>query len=157
VDAEISVDIDAPAETVWSVLTDVERWHEWTPSVRSIRRLDRGPLAIGSRALIRQPKLLPAMWKVTALEPGRSFTWKSGLPLMWVHARHSLTPSDGGTRATLHLRFEGAIGRVMARAMRRLNEKYLGMEAGGLRRRSEERAAASPSATGGVPPRESRT
>jgi Polyketide cyclase / dehydrase and lipid transport len=156
VDFQISIDIDAPPETVWSVVTDIERWHEWTASIRSIRRLDRGPLAVGSRALIRQPKLLPAMWRVTAIEQGRSFTWKSGLPLMWVHAHHSVAPVDAGSRATLHLQFEGVFGHMMGRALRRINETYLGMEARGLKRRSEERATSLARTTGAAMPPPSR-
>jgi len=32
-DYSISVQIDAPPEQVWPVMSDVERWHEWTPTV----------------------------------------------------------------------------------------------------------------------------
>src|SRR6185436_13149266 len=84
----ISVDIDAPPDVVWPVMSDGERWHEWTASVTSVKRLDKGPLRIGSRALIRQPRFPPAVWKVTALEPGRRFVWKSGMPGMWVYGDH---------------------------------------------------------------------
>ena len=138
-DFQISIDIAAPPEIVWSVMEDAEHWHEWTPSVRSIRRLDKGPLRVGSRALIRQPKFPPALWQVTALEPGRSFTWKSGLPLMWVFAQHSVTPIDGGTRATLSLHFAGPLARMLGRMTRDINNRYLGYEAAGLKKRSEER------------------
>ncbi len=89
---QISVDVDAPPDVVWAVMSDGERWHEWTASVTSVRRLDKGPLRIGSRALIRQPRFPPAVWKVTALEPGHSFIWQSGMPLMWVYGEHSVEP-----------------------------------------------------------------
>ena len=140
VNFEISVDIAAPSDIVWSVMSDAERWHEWTPSVRSIRRLDTGPLRLGSQALVRQPKFPPAVWTVTAIEPGRSFTWRSGAPLMWVYGTHSVAPAPAGTRASLELHYEGPLGALLARMTRGITNRYLEFEASGLKRRSEERA-----------------
>jgi carbon monoxide dehydrogenase subunit G len=142
VDFQISVEVAAPPDIVWAVMADAERWHEWTPSVRSIRRIDSGPLRVGSRAVIRQPRFPPAMWKVTAIDPGRSFTWKSGGPGMWVYAQHSVDAVGSGARATLALHFDGAVGRMLGRMTRKINNRYLGLEATGLKRRSEELARA---------------
>ena len=128
---QISVDIDAPPDVVWAVMSDGERWHEWTASVTSVRRLDKGPLRIGSRALIRQPRFPPAVWKVTALEPGRSFTWRSGMPLMWVYGQHSVEPLGSGTRATLRLTYDGLLARLMGRMTRGITNRYLDMERAG--------------------------
>jgi uncharacterized membrane protein len=147
----IGVDIDAPPDVVWSVMSDGERWPEWTASVTSVKRLDKGPLRIGSRALIRQPRFPPAVWTVTALEPGRRFVWKSGMPGMWVYGDHSVETIPAGTRATLRLTYDGALARLMGRLTRGITNRYLAMEASGLKRRSEEnaRAAASLSASVG--------
>lgn len=71
----ITTDVDASADLVFAVLTDVERWPEWTPTVTRVERLDGSslPLAISSRIRIVQPKVPPAEWTVTALEAGRGF------------------------------------------------------------------------------------
>jgi uncharacterized membrane protein len=132
-----AVDIAAPPDIVWAVMSDVERWHEWTQSIRSVRLLNAGPLAVGSRALIRQPKLPPAVWTVTAIDPGRSFTWRSGTPGMWVFGHHAVEPIEGGTRGTLGLEYHGAVGRLLARLTRGMTERYLDFEAAGLKGRSE--------------------
>ena len=79
-DFDISVDIAAPPEVVWAVISDAERWHEWTESVRGIRLLDKGPLRVGSRALIRQPRFPPAVWKVVELDPGAALRGKQAHP-----------------------------------------------------------------------------
>lgn len=137
-DFSISVDIKATPQRVWDVLSDGERWAEWTPSVTSVQMLDT-PLAVGSRAIIRQPELPAAKFTVTALEPGRSFTWGSGIPgIVFVHAHHSVEPAPLGARATLRLRFAGLLGGIMGRKMAALNNRYLAMEAAGLKRFSEE-------------------
>jgi uncharacterized membrane protein len=140
VDYRTDVDIAAPPDVVWAVMSDVERWHEWTASVRSIRLLDDKPLAVGSRAVVRQPKFPPAVWKVTAIDPGRSFTWKSGAPGMWVYGHHSVRPAAGGSRATLGLHYEGMLGQLLSRMTRGITERYLALEAAGLKRRSEDRS-----------------
>ena len=134
----ITIDIAAPPERVWAVMSDVERWHEWTASITRIERLDSGPLAVGNRARIWQPKLLPAMWKVTALDPGRSFIWKSGSAVAWTSGHHSVAAIEHGSRATLALHFGGPLGGRVARLLSGLNNRYLQMEAAGLKRRSEE-------------------
>ena len=135
-DFSTTVDIAAPPNRVWAVMTDVERWSEWTPTVTHIERLDQGPLAVGSRARIRQPKLPPAVWQVSDLLEGRSFTWVTQSPGVSVIAKHSVEPVGTGARATLSIRFSGLLGPLVARWTRRLNERYLALEAHGLRERS---------------------
>jgi hypothetical protein len=133
-----AIDIAAPPERVWQVMSDVERWHEWTPSVSSVRL--RGALAVGSTAVIRQPKFPPAWWKITGLEPGRSFTWVSAGPGLHVVARHTVAATERGARATLSLELQGLLGGLFGRMTKGITERYLAFEATGLKARSEDPA-----------------
>ena len=138
VDFSIAVAIDAAPDRVWSVMRDVERWPEWTPTVRRIQRLDQGPLAVGSRVVVWQPKLPPAKWKVTELDDvRRSFTWETWSPGMRLQARHWVEETGKTSRATLSIRFSGLLGPLFARLTRNLNDRYLALEAKGLREWSE--------------------
>jgi hypothetical protein len=118
-------------------MSDVERWHEWTPSITSVRLMGAGPFAVGSRALVRQPKFPPALWTVSAIEPGRSFTWVSAGPGLRATGTHTVEPTASGSRATLTLEFQGLIGRVLARLTQGITERYVAFEANGLKARSE--------------------
>jgi uncharacterized protein YndB with AHSA1/START domain len=109
-----TIDIAAPPDWVWDAMTDVEHWPDWTASVTSIKRLDAGPFAVGSRARIKPPKLLPAIWTVTALIPGRSFTWISGMPGLRVTGHHEVESGMSGSRVTLSIQFEGIFRGVAA-------------------------------------------
>ncbi len=63
---EVRIRINASPDVVWETLADVERWPEWTRSVRSVELLD-GTLADGHRVRIRQPKLPSLAWTSTAV------------------------------------------------------------------------------------------
>jgi len=131
----ISVEISAPPHLVWPMMTDIERWPEWTPSVSRVKLLTAGPLRVGSRARIHQPKFPPAYWRVTELDPERQFTWVSVGPGLRVTARHAVEPVNTGCRVTLSIRYEGFLGRWLARLTRGLIERYLAMEGNGLKAR----------------------
>lgn len=70
-----TVSIDAPADLVWNVFTDVEHWPEWTASVTRLTGLDGPGLAVGRRFEIDQPRLPKLQWVVTDVVPHSSWTW----------------------------------------------------------------------------------
>jgi hypothetical protein len=140
-DFSLSVDIPAPTALVWSVMADVERWPEWTSSVSRDKLLSPGPLRVGSRVRIHQPRLPSAVWQVTELQPGAGFTWVSRAPGLRVTGRHILENAIAGTHVTLALRYEGLLGRLVARWVGDLNERYLSLEARGLMTRCSALAA----------------
>jgi len=139
-----TVEIEAPPDRIWRTLRDVERWSQWTPSIISIRRLDPGPFAAGSRAIVRQPKLLPARWLVTEVEEGRGFTWVTGGPGLLVTASHSIERAGSRCQVTLSLDFSGIFGPIVARLIRGLNARYLALEAQGLKKHTESLVLSGP-------------
>lgn len=134
----IAVDIAAAPARVWEVLSDVESWSQWTPTVASVRRLDEGPLRVGSRAKISQPRIPETEYLVTELDPGRSFTWVATGPGVLTTARHEVEPlHEGASRVRLSVSQSGWLGSVMGRFYRGLTERYLANEANGLKARCE--------------------
>ena len=139
--AEIKVQIAAPPARVWQVMSDVERWAEWTASVNSIKRLDHGPLRVGSQAVVRQPKLPPTRWTVTEVLEVSSFTWVAAGPGFRTVAIHRVEPGGSGSIATLTLDQTGPLGTLVGKLTAGLTDRYLKMEAAGLRATSEQPAA----------------
>ncbi|WP_245677200.1 SRPBCC family protein [Nocardia acidivorans] len=134
----MTTEIAASAETVWQVLTDVESWPQWTASMTRVERLDSGPLAIGSRARIHQPRLLPVVWTVTALDPATGFTWAAGGPGLTTTASHDLTRHDEHTSVRLAIDQTGLAAPILGGLMAGLTRRYLVMESQGLKSRAEQ-------------------
>jgi hypothetical protein len=75
---------------------------------------------------------------VTAHEAGKAFTWEQRQPGSTVSAHHECTPlPDGDTRIELKVVMTGALGGIVGRLYRKLTERYLAMEAAGLKARAE--------------------
>ena len=135
-----SIDIESSPTTVWGVMSDVERWPEWTRSITSVRRARTGPLVVGERVVVVQPRLPTLTYTVTAVDEGRSFTWEAGNAVSRGVGEHVVTPrGTGGCTATLRMTQRGPGARLVGMLLDRLTRRYLRMEAEGLKVRSEAR------------------
>jgi hypothetical protein len=138
---ETTVTIAAAPERVWPILVDVESWPGLTESMTSVKRLEGGPLQVGSRVRIHQPKLPPATWTVTELVPDERFVWTARGPGFLSTAHHEITPAgDGQTRLRLAVEQAGPLGGLVGRFGGALTDRYIALEAAGIKRRAEETA-----------------
>lgn len=136
---EISMDIAAAPEAVWGVLTDVERWPQWTAST-SVQRLDDGAFTVGSATRVKQPRLPAMVWRVTELDQPRCFAWTATSGGVTTVADHRLRPNGGGgTTVTLSIAQTGLLAPLVGLLTSSLTRRYVAMEARGLKRRCEER------------------
>jgi uncharacterized membrane protein len=136
---ESSIEIEAPAAIVWDVFADAEQWPTWTASVTRIVALDGPGIEVGKRFAIKQPRLPKVVWKVTAVDPGVSWTWRNRSPGATTFATHEVVAQTGDrTMVTQRIDQRGPIGVVVARMIRRLTNRYLALEAQGLKSRSEQ-------------------
>ena len=133
-------EIAAPADVVWRVFSDVERWPEWTHSVSKLTALDGPELRPGARFEIRQPRFPKLVWRVTEVDPGSSWTWITRSPGATTTATHNVRAA-GPNRTVVEqvLDQHGLLGGLVARLTAGTTRRYLEMEAAGLKARSEER------------------
>ena len=96
--------IDAPAERVWDLLSDLSRMPDWSPELVRMVPLKRGGLRVGQWYLginRRKAVVWPSRSVVAVLEPGRSLAWdtrSSGARWIW-----ELSP-DGEQTRVVHRR-----------------------------------------------------
>jgi uncharacterized protein YndB with AHSA1/START domain len=138
---DITVDISAPPEAMWAVISDVESWPEWTASVTSVRRLSFERLQVGSRVRLKQPRLPATVWTVSDLVEGEQFAWTADSPGVRTRASHRVVGRADGSQATLWIDQRGVLGSVVGLLYGDLTRRDLQMEAAGLTQRSEESAA----------------
>jgi hypothetical protein len=99
---------------------------------------------VGSCAVIRQPKLPSALWRMVELDDSRrSFTWVNSAPGVRVVAKHSVVSVGERSRIELSLRFDGMFAGILGFVTRKLNNRYLALEAQGLKSRVEGAASSA--------------
>jgi hypothetical protein len=125
-----TIEIDAPPEQVWAVLTDFASYGEWNPFIRSIE----GEAAVGARlkARITPPEGRAMAFKPTvkAADAPRELRWLGRLLVPGIfdgEHRFQLEPLDGDrTRFIQSERFSGVLvslsGNALAKTERGFEE-----------------------------------
>ena len=93
----VATDIHAPAEKIWSLLTESKNFPSWNTTVTSLE----GDIALGSKLKLRVPiserTFTP---RVTELEAPRRMVWSDGFAPMFRGVRtYTLNENPDGTTA----------------------------------------------------------
>jgi uncharacterized membrane protein len=138
----VEVTVEAPPETVWQILRDVENWSQWSPTIDRITLLEGRAGELGSRAKVEQPGLRPAVWTVDETVAGRSFGWSCSGAGYRIHAGHDIRPV-GTDRAAVKLSIEltGALSGVLSLLVGKKTREYIDVEGASLKKVSEQTAA----------------
>ena len=135
---EQSIDIDAPQQRVWDVLSDLEAWPQRIETVDVVELLTPAPLGEGSRVRLKQPKLPEGIWEVTVWEAPSFFEYRQqsgGVTSVAGHRVEAL--GEGRSRLTLNLEMRGLMVAVVAVFFRGLTNRYMTLEAQGMKRAAE--------------------
>ena len=134
------IDIAAPAEVVWEVLTNFDGWPQWNPEVKSMSW--DGPLAPGSAF----------RWKagpgtiVSTLEEvdrPRYVRWRGRTMSITAIHEWRFEDRDGGTHVETNETFSGALARLLRRSLQKQLDGALEEGLEHLKREAERRAAAA--------------
>jgi uncharacterized membrane protein len=135
---EKSIDIDAPQQRVWDVLSDLEAWPQRIETVDSVEILTPTPITEGSRVRLKQPKLPEGIWDITVWDAPSYFEWTQktgGIVSVAGHRVEAL--GEGRARLTLTLDMRGFAVPIVALFYKKLTNRYMSLEADGMKRAAE--------------------
>jgi uncharacterized membrane protein len=135
---EESIDIDAQQERVWEVLSDLEAWPRRIETVDVVELLTPAPMSKGSRVRLKQPKLPEGIWDITGWDAPSYFEWRQksgGITSVAGHRVEML--EEGRSRLTLSLDMRGPLIPVIGLFYRGLTNRYMTIEAQGMKRAAE--------------------
>jgi uncharacterized membrane protein len=134
---EKAIEIEAPQQRVWDVLSDIEAWPRRIETVDFVELLTPAPISKGSRVRLKQPRLPEGTWDITVWDAPSYFEWTqktSGITSVAGHRVEAL--GDGRSRLTLTLDMRGFLIPV-ALFYKGLTNRYLDLETEGMKRAAE--------------------
>jgi uncharacterized membrane protein len=135
---EKTIEIDAPQQRVWDVLSDLEAWPSRIETVDAVELLTPAPITKGSRVRLKQPKLPEGTWDITVWDAPSYFEWTQKTGGVTSVAGHFVDAmGEGRARLTLTLDFRGFLIPVIALFYRGLTNRYMNLEAEGMKRAAE--------------------
>ena len=116
------IEISAPPSKVWSIITDIKNWQEWSPIINS----SNGTASVGSKLSITMmgkekgkdgPKYNPT---ITELEEPKFFRWRAHMLAGFIFTNDKifeLEKTNTGTRLTHKETFSGLLAPIFCGQM----------------------------------------
>jgi len=113
-----SIDINAPAGKVWTLIDKLEEWPQWMPSIKQIERLSKEPLTVGSQlSVTAKVSGLTVKLLMTIIEfvPERTVVMKGKALGTNLTRFYTLEPVNGKTKVTIGGDVSGALAWLACR------------------------------------------
>ena len=135
---EKSIEIAASQQRVWDVLSDLQAWPQRIETVDTVELLTPAPMTKGSRVRLKQPRLPEGTWDITVWDAPAYFEWTQKSGGITSVAGHRVEASgEGRARLTLTLDMRGVLIPVIGRFYKDLTNRYMNVEAEGMKRAAE--------------------
>jgi hypothetical protein len=89
----------ASQESLWRLVSRPSEWHRWAPHVRGARGLGEPEVEAGRSGSVLLFPRVPVSARITAKEPGQSWTWRVGL----LEMRHVVEPRARGSEIRIEI------------------------------------------------------
>jgi hypothetical protein len=139
------VEIDAPCDEVWQVLTDFQRYPEWNPFIATVvgqlrpgAKLEVTLLLPGGRERVQRPSLV-------VFEPPLELRWHArvmfGMLLGWEHFFKLSACEPGRTRLAQGRNYRGVLVKYLGSEFTAMARGFAGMNQALKRRIEQDRRA----------------
>jgi hypothetical protein len=126
---QTSLEIAAPPERVWAVLTDFAAYPQWTTIISQVRTRMHEGAGIRFRIKIEATPEIGFAARIVRCAPGRELAWRGGAPLVpslaWGEHYFRLEQGGAGTRLIHGEDFGGLLGLIVrGRVHARITRTY---------------------------------
>ena len=121
---ESSIEINAPAEKVWALIGKLEEWRQWTPSIKKIERVSKGPLGVGSTLAVTTKisgLTVTLLMTITKFVPERNVVLEGKALGTKLTRFYTLEPVNGKTKLSIGGDVSGALAWLARRGGQKIS------------------------------------
>lgn len=108
-----SMETTVAPEKIWHIWTDVPNWKQWDTGLQSAEI--SGDFALNATGIITSLEGRKSKFRIVAFEEGKSYTFKTRLPLGALYVKRYLETKNGKTVFIHDVRFSGITGGLFAK------------------------------------------
>ena len=125
---ESGIDINAPAEKVWTLIDKLEEWPQWMPSIKKIERVSKEPLTVGSQLTVTAKVsglTVRLLMTIIKFVPERTVIMQGKALGTSLTRFYTLEPLDGKSKVTIGGEVSGAFAWLARRGGQAISDEIV--------------------------------